>query len=515
VIALYAELDEKADHLRRADEIKSKFLSNMSHEFRTPLNSILALSRLLADHTDGELTFEQDKQVAFIRRAAEDLSELVNDLLDLAKVEAGKIVIRPAEFEVTNLLSALRGMLRPLLLNEHVNLIVQEPEGLPTLLSDEAKISQILRNFISNALKFTERGEVRVSAGLTEDGTRIVFAVADTGIGIAPEDQQRIFQEFAQVENPIQKRVRGTGLGLPLSKKLAELLGGTIYLESQPGVGSTFYLNLPLGYFEPKSPYATPESEVLNPSRIPVLVIEDNPQDILLYERFLAESDYQLLVAENPRRARDLLKSAQPQVIVLDVMLQQEAMWGFLAELKTDAATKHIPVLVVSTQDDRQKGVGLGADGYAVKPIERIWLLERLAALVHRQHYPTILLIEDEEAYRYVLRRYLSNAPYEIAEAANASEGLRLARQLRPQLILLDLQLPDFSGAELLSLLRTDELTRDIPVVVVTSKRLEMHEYEPLRHQTLAILTKTNLEPQQLLNLLSRATFASENELVH
>ena len=224
VVALYAELDEKADHLRRADELKSKFLSNMSHEFRSPLNSILALSGLLLDRSDGELTTEQDQQVGYIRRAAHDLLELVNDLLDLAKVEAGKVELRPSEFEAVNLFAALRGMLRPLLLTRSVDLVFEDAEHIPPLYSDEGKIAQILRNFISNALKFTDRGEVRVRVAL-EANDEVLFSVTDTGIGIAPEHTELIFQDFVQLDNPIQRRVKGTGLGLPLSRKLAALLG--------------------------------------------------------------------------------------------------------------------------------------------------------------------------------------------------------------------------------------------------------------------------------------------------
>ncbi|HET8645061.1 MAG TPA: ATP-binding protein, partial [Vicinamibacteria bacterium] len=248
VLALYAELDERAEHLRRADEMKTRFLSNMSHEFRTPLNSIAAISRLLQQRTDGDLTPEQEKQVGFVVKAAQDLTELVDDLLDLAKVEAGKIVVRPVEFELGRLFGALRGMLRPLLVGESVRLVFEEPEGVPPLYGDEGKVSQILRNFLSNALKFTERGEIRVSATLGETGEQVAISVADTGIGIAPADQARIFEEFAQVEHSVQRRVKGTGLGLALSRRLAEVLGGGITLESTPGHGSTFTLRLPLAY---------------------------------------------------------------------------------------------------------------------------------------------------------------------------------------------------------------------------------------------------------------------------
>jgi signal transduction histidine kinase len=251
VVALYAELDERADHLRRVDEMKSHFLSNMSHEFRVPINAILSLAHLLLDRIDGELTPEQDLQVSFIRKAAEDLAELVNDLLDLAKIEAGKITVRPSEFDVNTLFGTLRGMLRPLLLGETVDLVFETPADMPPLFTDESKVSQILRNFISNALKFTERGEVRVSARLASEGDRIILAVADTGIGIAPDDQEAIFEEFTQLENALQRRVKGTGLGLPLCRKLATLLGGRVEVDSQVGVGSTFSVVLPLRYQRP------------------------------------------------------------------------------------------------------------------------------------------------------------------------------------------------------------------------------------------------------------------------
>ena len=241
VVALYAELNDKADFLQRASELKSHFLSNMSHEFRTPLNSILALSQILIDRMDGELGPEQEKQVTFIRRSAQDLTDLVNDLLDLAKVEAGKVTIRPTTFSVESLFAALRGMLRPLLAqNSSVTLVFESADKLPELHTDEAKVSQVLRNFISNALKFTERGEVRVSARTSHDGT-IVFSVADTGIGIAPADQDRIFKEWEQVEGKFQKAAKGTGLGLPLSKKLTQLLGGDVYVKSDVGHWLDFF----------------------------------------------------------------------------------------------------------------------------------------------------------------------------------------------------------------------------------------------------------------------------------
>ncbi len=245
VVALYGELDAQAAQLREATELKSRFLAYMSHEFRTPVSAIQSLSRLLLDRVDGPLTDEQERQIRFIQNAAGEFAEMVNDLLDLAKVEAGRVEISPAWFEMVDLFSALRGMFRPILTNEAVSLIFEEPQDVPRIYSDDKKLSQILRNFISNALKFTTTGEVRVSARLNTDET-VTFAVSDTGIGIAPEHHHAIFRDFTQIDSPIQKRLRGTGLGLSLSRRLAELIGARLALSSELGVGSTFSITLPL-----------------------------------------------------------------------------------------------------------------------------------------------------------------------------------------------------------------------------------------------------------------------------
>ncbi|APG04313.1 histidine kinase [Luteibacter rhizovicinus DSM 16549] len=245
VLALYAELDNQAEQLRQASELKSRFLSYMSHEFRTPLGSILSMTRLLDDELDGPLTTEQHKQLAFVSTAARDLSDMVDDLLDLAKIEAGRITISPAWFELMDLFSALRGMFRPIVDTTEADLIFEAPEGMPRLYTDDKKLAQILRNFISNALKFTPRGEVRVTAQM-EGADRVRFAVSDTGIGIPEELQNVLFEDFAQIDSPLQKRLRGTGLGLSLCRQFAHLLGGEVGLESAAGVGSVFHVVLPL-----------------------------------------------------------------------------------------------------------------------------------------------------------------------------------------------------------------------------------------------------------------------------
>jgi signal transduction histidine kinase len=245
VVALYAELDAQAEQLQKATELKSRFLAYMSHEFRTPISAIRSIARLLSDRVDGPLTPEQEKQVGFVDTTATELGEMVDDLLDLAKIEAGRVDISPAWFEMVDLFSALRGMFRPVLHNPATALIFEEPEGLPKLYTDDRKLSQILRNFISNALKFTPHGEVRVTAmPVGDDAVR--FSVSDTGIGIAPEHHAAVFDDFSQVDSPMQKRLRGTGLGLSLSRQLAVLLGGCVQVESELGKGSVFSVTLPV-----------------------------------------------------------------------------------------------------------------------------------------------------------------------------------------------------------------------------------------------------------------------------
>lgn len=245
VLALYAELDDRATQLRDASDLKSRFLSYMSHEFRTPLGSIQSIARILLDRMDGELTPEQAKQIGFIESCSQELSEMVNDLLDLAKVEAGRVAVSPAWFEMVDLFAALRGIFRPLLSNNAVTLNFVEPTTPLRVFTDDRRLAQILRNFISNALKFTPEGEVRVTADVSADGDSVTFRVIDTGVGIAPEHLNAIFHDWVQLDSPLQKRLRGSGLGLSLSKRLAELLGGTVGVTSELGVGSTFFVTVP------------------------------------------------------------------------------------------------------------------------------------------------------------------------------------------------------------------------------------------------------------------------------
>lgn len=490
VVALYAELAERADSLRRADETKTRFFSNMSHEFRTPLNSIRALSGVLLEKSDGPLNPEQETQVRFIAKAAEELTEIVNDLLDLAKIEAGKIVVRPAEFSVDELFSALRGMLRPLLVSEKVALHFNAPPDLPRLYTDESKVSQILRNFISNALKYTEAGEIRVSAGLASDGDEIVFAVADTGIGIAKEDQELIFEEFEQVPNPLQARVKGTGLGLPLSKRLATVLGGRIAVESAPGRGSTFSVAVPWQYeaTRAQAPVAQ-EPRTFEPSRIPVLVVEDSAEEQLYYEKMLRGTAYTPIQARTLRQAVDAFARIRPPAVILDVKLGAEESWRWLAELKS-AKRPSPAVIVASATDDARKSYALGADACLAKPVGRATLLEALNRLTGAK----ILIIDDDPAARYTIRKLCDSSGFQVLEAADAHDGLRAATLMQPDLIVLDLNLPDRPGEDVLGQLSREEATRAIPVIVATSEALPHGRRDRLRASAAAVFAKDELD---------------------
>jgi signal transduction histidine kinase len=367
VMALYAELEERATHLRLADETKTRFLSAVSHEFRTPVNSILALSKILLHRLDGELTTEQEKQVSYIRQAAEQLSTMVDDLLDLRKVESGKLQLRVEAFTVTDLFGALRGMFKPLSIKDAVSLTFEEIGVLPELHTDQGKVSQILRNLISNALKFTEAGSVRVTAKLAADTDMIVFAVADSGIGIAPENHRRIFEEFTQVENPLQTTVKGTGLGLPLSQRLAGLLGGTIDIASQLGKGSVFSLAIPMR-LESSAPSGAVAIDAARTARR-VLIVDDSEVERYALRQFLSSSMYEVIEATGGYDGLRLARQSQPDLIFLDLAMPDVHGLEVLKMLKAIEETRHIPVILFTSQrpDDIGEDQAAIASGLLLK----------------------------------------------------------------------------------------------------------------------------------------------------
>ena len=492
VVALYAELDERADYLRRASELKTKFLSNVSHEFRTPLNSIISLARLLLDRIDGDLTAEQIKQVRYIESSARDLQEMVNDLLDLAKVEAGKIRIRPKRFEVHELFSALKGMLKPLLAdNNSVDLVFEDAMELPPLRTDEGKVSQILRNLISNALKFTPNGKVTVSAMMLENQW-VQFMVEDTGIGIAPEHHEDIFREFSQVENPLQEKHRGTGLGLPLCRNLAMLLGGTIWLESEPGRGSTFFVRLPSVYvgeaIQAEDSAALPAPDF---HRAPVLVLEDDPETANLIETYLRDSEFQPILASTISQAEGWTTRHTPAAVMADVYIGDDLCWGFIERLRH--RLPELPVMVTSAHDEPQTAFASGANLFLQKPIESDNLLRELRRLTAHNGTRRLLLVDDNEVARYILRDLLDQPWLQIREASSGTAALNALSESLPDALVLDLLMPDLSGFEILRQLRSQPATKNLPVLIYTSKVLTEAEKTQLDSWQARIIRKEDV----------------------
>jgi CheY-like chemotaxis protein len=351
VVALYAELDERAEELRRNSEAKSGFLSSVSHELRTPLSSILALCDLLLDRADGPLTEEQERQIVYIRDGAESLLPLVNDLLDLARIEAGKTVVHARTFMIEDLFASLRGMFRPLRHDDRVSLVFEPACVLPAISSDESKVAQVLRNLVSNALKFTAAGEVRVRARVDQERGTVAFTVADTGIGIAPEDRERIFEEFEQVQGPLQSASRGTGLGLAVSKRLAAVLGGTISVDSEAGLGSTFTLSIPVRYVETTTPPPLGADASWMPG-VPTgggkvaIVIDDDEMARYLAAHALLSLGFRVTEARDGDSGLRSVREQRPDLIVLDLRMPGTDGFDVLDELEHAPETAAIPVVV-------------------------------------------------------------------------------------------------------------------------------------------------------------------------
>jgi signal transduction histidine kinase/CheY-like chemotaxis protein len=513
VVALYAELDERADYLRRASELKSKFLSNVSHEFRTPLNSIVSLARLLLDRLDGDLTNEQTKQIRYIESSARDLQEMVNDLLDLAKVEAGKIRIRSKRFEVHELFSALKGMLKPLLAdNTSVDLVFEDADELAPLHTDEGKVSQILRNLISNAIKFTPRGQVKVSARIVEKH-EVLFTVEDTGIGIAPENHETIFREFSQVENPLQEKYRGTGLGLPLCRNLALLLGGKIWLESDLGKGSTFFVRIPPVYVgesaDADDADALPAPEF---HRAPVLFLEDDEQTAQIFESYLRNSEFQPILASRVSQAEIWTARHKPAAVIADVYIGDEQSWGFIARLREKLP--ELPLIVTSAHDEQLNALSRGASLFLPKPLEPESLLRELRRLTVETGTRRLLLVDDNEVSRYILRDLLSQPWLDIREAANGTEALNALGEGLPDAVILDLLMPDMSGFDVLRKLRAAPATQNLPVLIYTSKVLSDVEKAQLDSFNARVIRKedvtTRLSAQPFLDWVKSVGIAPE-----
>ena len=539
------ELQARAEELQRSSKYKSEFLANMSHELRTPLNSSLILAKLLAENGEGNLSDEQVKFAESIYSAGNDLLNLINDILDIAKVEAGKLEVRPESTQVERLVEGLRGMFEPLAGHKGLAFEVTTEAQVPaTLFTDRQRLEQILKNLLSNAIKFTERGKVSLNIGY-QPGTGIVFAVRDTGIGIAADQQQAIFGAFHQVDGTSNRRYGGTGLGLSISRDLAHLLGGQISVDSSPGQGSVFSLILPERYervaqdIEPLSlrpavdslPPAPQAPAVAAPKRQApafaddrerapfgnrcILVIEDEPNFARILFDLAHELGYSCLVAQGADEGFELAVQYIPDAILLDMRLPDHSGLTVLQRLKEQASTRHIPVHIISVEDRVEAAMHMGAVGYAVKPTSREQLKEVFARLEAKltQKLKHILLVEDDDLQRESIARLIGDDDVEITAVAMAQDALALLRENIYDCMIIDLKLPDMLGNELLKRMTAEDIRAFPPVIVYTGRNLTREEEADLLKYSRSIIIKGARSPERLLDEVTLFLHKVESQL--
>jgi CheY-like chemotaxis protein/signal transduction histidine kinase/CHASE3 domain sensor protein len=527
-----AAVQLKARELEQASRYKSDFLANMSHELRTPLNSSLILAKLLADNRDGNLTDEQIKYARTIQSSGNDLLNLINDILDLSKIEAGHVEMRPETLALSTLAGNLRRTFDPIAASKGLGFeIALAPDAPQTLESDPQRLEQVLKNLLSNAFKFTEKGKVTLNVAPAAGG-RLAFAVTDTGIGISDEHAQTIFEAFRQADGTISRKYGGTGLGLSISRELARLLGGDIALASREGEGSTFTLSLPATYDPARvAPRETPrgapaapaapaparprpaappapvrriedDRDALSASRRTLLVIEDDETFAAILRDLAREMGFQTLVAGAAETALALAKQHMPSAIVLDVGLPDQSGLSVLDQLKRDTATRHIPIHVVSGADHAQTALSLGAIGYALKPVKREDIADVLKKLESRldQRMRRILVVEDDSVQREAVGKLLTSPEVETVGVGTAAECLARLKAETFDCMVLDLSLPDASGYSLLETLSREDAYSFPPVIVYTGRDLSADDEQRLRRYSKSIIIKGAKSPERLLD---------------
>ena len=528
-------LEERAEDLLRASRYKSEFLANMSHELRTPLNSSLILAKLLADNPQGNLSDDQVQFARSIYSAGNDLLSLINDILDISKVEAGKLDVYPELLILTRMLEGLKSLFLAQALEKSLRFEIELDDDLPaSLFTDRQRLEQILKNLLSNAFKFTEQGSVVLQVS-RHDEQRIAFAVRDTGIGIAEEQQAVIFEAFRQADGTTNRRYGGTGLGLSISRELAQLLGGTIEVSSAPGAGSLFTLILPENYSEPATPELSPPAQPAEPvvtqpaqtatppapvqyaiehppleddrkgfpfSERSVLVIEDEPQFACILRDLAHELNYNCLLAQNADVGFDMAVQYRPDAVLLDMRLPDHSGLTVLERLKENPLTRHIPVHIVSVEDRKETALQMGAIGYATKPTTRDELKEVFQRLEAKlaQKVKRILLVEDDALQRESMALLIEDEDVEITAVEFGAQALEHLRSTLFDCMIIDLKLPDMDGHELLERMAREEICSFPPVIVYTGRNLTRDEEAALMKYSRLIIIKGARSPERLLD---------------
>jgi signal transduction histidine kinase/CheY-like chemotaxis protein len=499
---LFQEIEEKGRQLELASQHKSQFVASMSHELRTPLNAIIGLTEMMVTNAARFGTEKAAEPLKRVHRAGQHLLGLINQVLDLSKIEAGKLELNPESVSLAPLIDEVVGTARQLAQQNKNNLVVEAQEKLGVLTVDPMRLRQILLNLLSNACKFTSQGEVKLRARKVTDGRNWVeFAVADTGIGMTPEQQAKLFEEFTQADSSTARRYGGTGLGLAITRKLARMMGGDVTVTSEPGKGSVFTARLPAGP-DPVAKAAT------NGSRPPgndcVLVVDDDATARELIAEQLKAEGFSVVTAAGGLEGLKLAKDLRPMVITLDVMMPDLDGWSVLAALRQDPDLAEIPVIMITILDEHRRGVALGAAGYLTKPIDR----ERLHRMVSRfraSARPTrVLLVDDDKDQRDRLRGWLDGEQWVVQETANGREALTRLQADKPDVILLDLMMPEMDGFAVVAALQKEPRWRDIPVIVITARDLDAKDRERLNSGVKSVLVKETFRPADLVERIRR-----------